>query len=328
MDKDYSQKEDGFKQVFLFDEDNISVDVKKSILHTDEKINIDEIIKNSVGEDEYKSNHKDFSGTFRFIKDVQDDEGDVADLCNEVLDIIISLQEEKQVIYGVRVYVSQNRTIWTIPYKQYRSVEDILKNGYLSNEEKDELASKHYNLIDIMAKKYSRLFNDSLGYSYEDLYESSMIGFTKALNAYNNSYKSVKFETVASAIIKNEILDMVRKTKNISNEVLFGDEGDEEDGSSFCVAGSKHMEDNKSEEVYENIEAKASLEKFLDVLNAEEKFIVEKYFGLNGCARLTQVEIAKELHLSQPAILRKIQLIMNKLKAEASDKNYSMEDFL
>lgn len=313
------QEEDD--QIFIYDDEDV---VKIPVTSEEKTYDLDDILNNSVEEsdcDYVFTNKKNIISRFR--DNPNGEESDIVMLCDEVLDIYISEQERKQVIYGVRVYVTENRTIWTIPYKEYRSVEEILEKGYLSNEEKNRLSEKHYNMIEILAKKFSDSYRNYSEMSYDNVYEACVIGFTKALNAYSKKYRDVKFVTVASRCMSNEVIDLYRKIVNITPTVAIDDESED---STNTVSSNKLYSDS-SEKQFSNYENSEIISQFFEALTDEETFIMERYFGLNGMDVMTQQQIAKELYVTQASIASKIKKALSKMKTVAENNDLSFSDF-
>ena len=72
------------------------------------------------------------------------------------------------------------------------------KLAKLTEEEKNQLAEENMRLVHYVANKFR---NTKL--MYDDLYGAALLGFTKALNAYD-SERGAKFSTFAVNCMKNE----------------------------------------------------------------------------------------------------------------------------
>lgn len=76
---------------------------------------------------------------------------------------------------------------------------------HMSMQEKNDFAMKNMGLIHAVAHEY-----DTSPYPYEERFQVASIGFTKALNTYDDSYNT-KLSTYCVECMKNELGCMHRK---------------------------------------------------------------------------------------------------------------------
>lgn len=192
------------------------------------------------------------------------------------------------------------------------------KNAFakpISGKEEDELFEKYHNgdknaeellikhnlrLVAFIAKKYKN-FNDQ-----EELISVGSIGLLKAIKTYQKS-KGNSFSTYASRCIENEILMLFRNQKKYNQEVSLEETiGTDKDGNSITLMEilSEDGEDN----VANYVENSIILEKVKTIiktnLDAREREIISRRFGLFGFIPQTQKEVAKVFGISRSYVSR------------------------
>ncbi len=192
------------------------------------------------------------------------------------------------------------------------------KNAFakpISGKEEDELFEKYHNgdknaeellikhnlrLVAFIAKKYKN-FSDQ-----EELISVGSIGLLKAIKTYQKS-KGNSFSTYASRCIENEILMLFRNQKKYNQEVSLEETiGTDKDGNSITLMEilSEDGEDN----VANYVENSIILEKVKTIiksnLDAREREIISRRFGLFGFIPQTQKEVAKVFGISRSYVSR------------------------
>lgn len=202
----------------------------------------------------------------------------------------------------------------------------------------EEVIIENKNLILKLASKYSRY------YSIEDLYQVGIIGIIKAYDHYNKESNS-KFSTYAYKYILGEMIDYIRKDRNIivseeyfkiykkylevrrlletklNREVTLKEISDfigigEEEIVRILeyVSFTKSIDKEISYEYYvderENIDTKIYLEALLDSLDNFDRNLID-YRYYQG---YTQLETADMLGVTQVKVSRQEKLILQKIK--------------
>ena len=202
----------------------------------------------------------------------------------------------------------------------------------------EEVIIENKNLILKLASKYSRY------YSIEDLYQVGIIGIIKAYDHYNKESNS-KFSTYAYKYILGEMIDYIRKDRNIivseeyfkiykkylevrrlletklNREVTLKEISDfigisEEEIVRILeyVSFTKSIDKEISYEYYvderENIDTKIYLETLLDSLDNFDRNLID-YRYYQG---YTQLETADMLGVTQVKVSRQEKLILQKIK--------------
>lgn len=213
-------------------------------------------------------------------------------------------------------YISNNNL-----FPEALSIEDEKKYIELMEQGNDDarkiLIEHNLRLVAHVCKKYSNSKID-----LDDLISIGSIGLIKGINTYN-SQKSIKLSTYISKCIDNEILMYFRTTKKLNNEVYLEDPiGKDKDDNTISL---KDILENDEKSVEEEIDLKMSLknvyQKIREVLKERERKIIEMRFGLNGKKIKTQMEIAKQLHISRSYVSRIESKALEKIKNEFKNVN-------
>ena len=202
----------------------------------------------------------------------------------------------------------------------------------------EEVIIENKNLILKLASKYSKY------YSIEDLYQVGIIGIIKAYDHYNKESNS-KFSTYAYKYILGEMIDYIRKDRNIivseeyfkiykkylevrrlletklNREVTLKEISDfigisEEEIVRILeyVSFTKSIDKEISYEYYvderENIDTKIYLEALLDSLDNFDRNLID-YRYYQG---YTQLETADMLGVTQVKVSRQEKLILQRIK--------------
>lgn len=195
----------------------------------------------------------------------------------------------------------------------------------LTNEEKEKLAEENYSLVFYVVK----MFQNS-GVSYDELVSIAMVGYAKALNAFDKE-RNVKFSTYAINCIKNEILFFLRKEKvhqrnNISfNTILSTDKNGNDLSLEETISNLDVHEKSVEEDIYigEDVEL---LYKALEHLTEKERYIVTYRYGLDRGIIKTQKEIAEIVGMSQANVSKMEKNVLEKIKRILREKYHVSYD--
>lgn len=176
----------------------------------------------------------------------------------------------------------------------------------LEQWEKELYAEENGDLIHFVANKFR---NTRL--PYDDLHSVCMMGFTKALNAFDKN-RQVKLSTFAVNCMQNEVKFYLRKekkhsTNTISSSTILSRDKNGNDFQLEDILSEHENEDVLSvEETYELDEDKSIILEAIESLTPQEQYIMNSRHGLNGFEEKTQKLIAEEIQMSQ-ANVSKIQ---------------------
>ena len=103
---------------------------------------------------------------------------------------------------------------------EYKDLNDFELVSYVMNNEEvtDVLFEKYRPLINSVAK---RLYNDNqnLGLDFNDLVQEGMVGFSIALNTYNE-HKDTLFFTYAKKCIESKMYTMIKGANRLKHQIL------------------------------------------------------------------------------------------------------------
>lgn len=202
--------------------------------------------------------------------------------------------------------------------------DEELINYFLDMKNNDYSARRkiiEHNLKLVVYEVNSK-FSNSLC-DKDDLISAGVIGLIKAVDSYDIT-KNIKFATYASRCIDNQIRLSFRNVRKHLNLLRL-------DNYVNCVSDTTFVEllcDEK--DFFENVFTKEEYEmvrKIISELPLKEKIIVQMYFGFNG-RKYTQIEIAKEVNISQSYLSRVIKDILNKIKNRLIEEHVIIEKHL
>lgn len=197
----------------------------------------------------------------------------------------------------------------------------------LTKEEKEFLAEENMSLVHFVANKFR---NTKL--MYDDLYGAALLGFTKALNAYDSD-RGAKFSTFAVNCMKNEIKYFLRKERRQSentvsyNLVLSQDKN----GNDFELYDILQDETDERVDLQDGLiieENKKAMLEAINQLTELEQYIMNHRYGLNGCDFKTQKEIAEEVNMSQANVSKIQKNCIKKIEKYLSEEYSDYEEFV
>lgn len=179
----------------------------------------------------------------------------------------------------------------------------LLKEGTEPERENARrvLIEHNMRLVAHIVKKYAPTVNaDS-----EDLISIGTIGLIKAIDSFDDK-KRIRLATYASRCIQNEILMLMRASRNKNREVSLQDPiGTDGEGNTISLLNIMYDEsDDIADAVSLKMQIKNLYDRVEDVLTEREKEVVLLRYGLFGKKVLTQREIAKQLKISRSYVSR------------------------
>lgn len=168
------------------------------------------------------------------------------------------------------------------------------------SEAKHRLIEHNMRLVAHVAKKYYGPNEDT-----EDLISIGTIGLVKAVDTYNVR-KGYKLATYAARCIDNELLMYFRGKKKQARDIsLFEPIGRDKEGNQIRLYDVLEQDTSDIAEEMDKQNHISSLRYLVDeVLDAREKDIIVKRYGLGGENRYTQKQIAEKLNISRSYVSR------------------------
>lgn len=248
-------------------------------------------------------------------------------LITEVFYTYTAEQMEKQKIYGVKFRREGARSVWQVPYTEYRSVDDIISLGYFSEEEKQQIYEDNNRLIFSVYHKYRpKLCTTSTYFTDSDILDACYVGFSKALVYYTKS-SPIKFSTYAVACMKNECLDLIRYSnksgkadkKTYSLDFEYGDN----DYYDYLDLKDDNCETEKAEE---DVHYSDLLSRLMDGLDEQSVEITKIYYGIFGSEKRTVLEICDLFHISKHKFLDTIKNVREHVVHKAYELGMDASD--
>lgn len=184
----------------------------------------------------------------------------------------------------------------------------------LEQWEKEICADENMDLIHFVANKFR---NTRL--PYDDLYSVCMMGYTKALNAFDKN-RGVKLSTFAVNCMQNEVKFYLRKEKKHTSNTISSATvlSRDKNGNDFQLEDILSEQENESvlsiEDTYELSEDKGIVLEAIENLTAQEQYIMNSRYGLNGFKVKTQKLIAEEIDMSQANVSKIQKNCIDKIK--------------
>ncbi len=176
---------------------------------------------------------------------------------------------------------------------------------------RNKLIEHNLRLVAHIVKKFDSKYTDT-----DDLISIGTIGLIKGIDTYNSKQKT-KITTYAARCIQNEILMYFRSNKkNLLNISLNETIGFDKEGNEINLV---EVLKDKTKDFIDEINTKDNvvrLESYLNLLNARERDIIIKRYGLYNTKEKTQKEIAKNLNISRSYVSRIEKRALTKMLRE------------
>ena len=170
------------------------------------------------------------------------------------------------------------------------------------------LIEHNLRLVAHIAKKYSDENNS------EDFISIGTIGLIKGIDTYN-SEKCSKLSSYISRCIENELRMVLRKNKKQGNEVSIDEPlGSDHDGNNLPLSEVIPADtEDIADILWAKLEQKKLYRAMCEALTPTETDILKKRYGLLGCSRKTQKDVAEELGISRSYVSRIEKRCLKKL---------------
>lgn len=183
-----------------------------------------------------------------------------------------------------------------------------LKLAQQNNKEAQEILIKS-NIKLIMHSLNKK--NLPKNYEYEDLVSVGAIGLYKAIMNFDIT-SNIKFSTFAIKCIDNSIYDYFKKSIKSVTPSIFLDAP--VDDSSYNTLKDIMPTDTNIIFDYELKEEYQIIDKLVPRLKKNEQYVINHFYGFNGCKMLTQKEIAQKLKVSPQRITCILATALRKLR--------------
>ena len=196
-------------------------------------------------------------------------------------------------------------------YKEYSDNELCSMICENNEEAKDILYAKYKYIIDIIIKKYT-LSATKVGIEYSDLYQEALVGFSDALNSYNDS-KEASIATFITLCVERRLQNIIVKAKSMKNIMFLQTLSLDYQNNIDATPLKDIVSDKSKNDPLNNI---ASDEEYMELVNKIEAKLSsqEKEVFTLMIAGLSSNEIVKELDKNPKQIDNTIQRIKMKAK--------------
>lgn len=205
---------------------------------------------------------------------------------------------------------SYSNTIFPEPLSMEEEEKCIKRMLEGDKNARNTLIEHNLRLVAHIVKKFDSKDNT------DDLISIGTIGLIKGIDSYKNN-KQTRITTYAARCIQNELLMHFRSNKKQGITVSLNDAiGFDKEGNEINLID---VIKDKQRDLFDDLEIKnnvALLNKYLKILNAREKEIVIKRYGLYNTKERTQKEIAKELKISRSYVSRIEKRALTKMLTE------------
>jgi len=173
---------------------------------------------------------------------------------------------------------------------------------------RNKLIEHNLRLVAHLVKKFESSGNDP-----DDLISIGTIGLVKAVESYRPN-RGTKLATYAARCIENEILMYLRSNKKHRREAFLSDPiGKDKDGNEMTLVDLLGSPPDEVIDIVDLSWEKRKIYENLPLLEARERDVICKRFGLPDGDEKTQREIAVELGISRSYVSRIERRALNKL---------------
>lgn len=196
-------------------------------------------------------------------------------------------------------------------YEEYSDGELYSLICESDEDAKDMLFMKYKYIIDIVIKKYA-FSAMKYGFEYKDLYQEALVGFSDALQSYQED-KNSSMATFITLCVDRRLQNTIRKAGRIKNKVLLESLSLDHVYEEYNIPLKEVISDNNEHDPLTNI---TKDEEFDELLAFIEKSLSSSEYEVYKLliSGMSYGEIAKVLGKSPKQIDNAIQRIKNKIK--------------
>lgn len=196
-------------------------------------------------------------------------------------------------------------------YEEYSDGELYSLICESDEDAKDMLFLKYKYIIDIVIKKYA-FSAMKYGFEYKDLYQEALVGFSDALQSYQED-KNSSMATFITLCVDRRLQNTIRKAGRIKNKVLLESLSLDHVYEEYNIPLKEIISDNNENDPLTNI---TKDEEFDELLEFIEKSLSSSEYEVYKLliSGLSYGEIAKVLGKSLKQIDNAIQRIKSKVK--------------
>ena len=183
---------------------------------------------------------------------------------------------------------------------------------------KELLFNKYKYIIDLTIKKYSYSAK-LLGIDYKDMYGEALIGFTDAINNYNEA-KNANLNTFITRCVNSRLKKHIIHNKTLRNRINSETFSLDHIYDEFGISLSDMVSDNNQNDPLHNMLEEESTKELIELIKKELSDFENQVFDLL-ISDFNYTEIASILEKTPKQIDNTMQRIKGKVKRVLSSKN-------
>ena len=205
--------------------------------------------------------------------------------------------------HTVQTYYDDLKRYKPLPRAKEKKLLKLTKKG--DEDPKKRILEANLRFVFDIANKYT-----GRGVPIGELISDGNIGLIKAIDKFDPT-NDVKFISYAIWWIKHEMLDAINKNKSTmfvkieeenTNNVklerkLIDDEDESVTSYDTMFSSTEEESENESKKIRKDV-----IKKLLSALNPRERFVIEKYYGIDDNEELTLLEIGDKLNISSERV--------------------------
>ena len=211
-----------------------------------------------------------------------------------------------------------------------RLLYEYLVNGDMKAYRK--LYEDNLNLINTIIKSIFKLPPEKMLKVNEEYFSLGCVALGTAIQTFDvQQIGKIEFSTYASICIRNAIYLDCRENKTLNSSLFFSEviSEDSEEGLTIedIIVDDQNVEEDAINRNYSNYRKRIVLEAW-EKLSDEEKNIMELYHGLNGNRKISQKELAVQLGISRPTLIKLVDTISKKMAISLDEfrEDYQKKD--
>ena len=201
-------------------------------------------------------------------------------------------------------------------YKEYLDSELCSMICENNEEAKNILYAKYKYIIDVIIKKYT-LSAVKSGIEYNDLYQEALVGFSDALNSYDEN-KNASIKTFISLCVERRLQNAILRAKTLKNSIFLQALSLDYENTDFGTPLKEMLSDDNKNDPLQHITTNEEYNELVDKIEAKLSDGEKEVFTLL-IAGLNYNEIAKNLGKTTKQVDNTIQRIKTKVKQILKD---------
>lgn len=202
-------------------------------------------------------------------------------------------------------------------YKEYSDNELCSMICENNEEAKDILFDKYKGVINIVIKKYL-MASLKAGIEYNDLYQEALVGFTDAINSYDEK-KDASIKTFITLCVERRLQKTILKANAMKNKFFFESLSLDYQENDKVDPLKEVISDNNKNDPLINITDDERYNELLDKINNILSNSEKEVFDLM-ISGLNYIEIANELGKNTKQIDNSIQRLKTKIRNILNDE--------